>query len=222
MKKQIWTVMSAFALLVLVATAASANPSLAVNTQSALGGTNFGLQVSIDNNAASTFVSSDHPEAETHFLLRFRLDTAGMNVPTGTSGGPNSYFRIAHLIKSGDGAHVILFMQRVPGTGNMHLIAWSKESSGANNFRFVGGFFFSAHGASTANNQIECEWTQATSGTANDGKLRCVKVGTGNQFNVTNLDNFNTVIDQARYGFFNFDTFTGTGSYKFDEYESYR
>jgi len=221
MKKIVLCCLAAFALLALSATSANAANGLAVNAASALEGA-FGLQVIHTDNLTSTYVSSDHPTAETHILLRWRMNLQNMTI---NQGAPivNNYFRMMHLNKTGEGAHVVFFIQRVPDTGNLHFIAWTKESSGANNYIFAGGFFFQAYQGNPSANQVECEWFRATSAVANDGRLHCQKLGVGGStFDNTTLDNFNTVIDQVRPGFFNFDTFTGTGSWKFDGYESYR
>ena len=60
-------------LLALVAMPASAASSLAVNPAAAMNGTNFGLQVNVDNGAGSNdaYVLSDHPVDESHILFRF-------------------------------------------------------------------------------------------------------------------------------------------------------
>jgi len=221
MKRSVLSILAVSAVLAFAASASQAQNGITVNAGSALEGT-FGAQVTIANNSSNTFVSSDHPTDETHFLVRWRMSLGGMTI---NQGAPinNNYFRMMHLNKDGEGAHVVFFVQRVPDTGNLHFVAWSKESSGAGNYRFVGGFFHQAYQGNPAFNQIECEWWRATSASSNDGRLHCRKLGTGgSEFDTTNLDNFNTEIDQVRAGFFAFDTFTGTGTYKFDGYESYR
>lgn len=209
---------AAAALLLSGAGAAVAQNTLAVNAGAALGGTNFGMQVTAAVGASNpVFVQSDHPNAETHMRIVWRMKLDQLNAPTT---GPGRNFRFMNLIDNDDAGlpHKILFLQR-QSSGNWRLAVWSRNTTGAS-YEFAGGHFL-ATGGSTNDIKEECEFTMASGGA--NGEATCTRLEpAGQTFTISTLDDQNRQTDSVQFGFFDFDNFETAGNVKFDEYESYR
>jgi len=203
--------------------AAFAANTLTVNNTCALGGTNFGLDIHADPSGAvtnSVYVESDHPNAETHMLIRFRLKASALDAP---ASGAGRNFRLLNMIDNSDATnpHKILFLQRQSTTGNWRLAVWGFDTS-LSQYTFIGGMFlFNYHAASDI--QVQCEWTQDTG--SGNGIVTCTKVGSGSTFTDSTVHDAGRVTDTVQAGFFDFDSFgngANGGDLCFDEYESYR
>lgn len=211
MKNKVLLVLAAAVLL--SAGAALAQNTLTVNNTAALGGTNFGMDISVAAGATnSVYVQSDHPNAETHLLMRFRLNLVAATAPISGAGRNVRFLRV--FDQAANRFHTILFAQRQQ-TGNWRLAAWSFDTV-ANAYVFAGGHFLSAY-ATNLDIQEECDWTPGT-GT---GILTCTRVGSAFTFNNTTLNN-NFVADSISTGLFDFDGYNSVGHVYYDEYEFYR
>ena len=208
-------------LLALVAMPASAASSLAVNNAAALNGTNFGLQVNVDNGAGSNdaYVLSDHPVDESHILFRFWIKPMpGFSLSQTAN---SNFIRIGYGIKDSgaQGVRLVIFLKRSVANGNYRINVWTRND--ANVFQNAGEFFLTGSAAPVAQ-QIEFEYTKGTG--SNNGQLIARKGGVV-QFTTTNIDNDLSPIGKVRMGFIYSPTDTtaiATGPVAFDEYESYR
>jgi hypothetical protein len=199
--------------VLLSAGAALAQNTLTVNATAALGGTNFGMDISVASGATnSVYVQSDHPNAETHLLMKWRLSLGAATAPSSGAGRNFRFLRVYD--QAANRFFLVLFAQRQQ-TGNWRLAAWSFDSV-SNQYTFAGGHFLTQY-ANAEDMQESCDWTAG----AGTGALTCTKVGTGQTFTASNL-NSNFVGDSISTGFFDFDNFNSVGHVYFDEYEFYR
>lgn len=207
------------AALVLGAGAAVAQNSLAVNAGAALGGTNFGMEITVASGATnSVYVQSDHPASETHMIIRWRMRLDGLNAP---ASGPGRNFRFMNMIDQDEAGfpHKIFFLQRQVTTGNWRIAVWTRNTT-TNSYGFAGGHFVATYLAATDVRE-ECEWTMDTG--AGDGSMTCTRLEpAGQSFTNTALVDAGRQTDSVAFGFFDFDGFNSVGSIDLDEYESYR
>lgn len=214
MKKNL--VVALAATLALGAGSAFAANTLAVNAGAALNGTNFGMAITVDPAASNVvFVQSDHPNAETHIRLVWRMRFQNLTAP---ASGPGRSFRFLNVTDADDPAnpHKVFFAQRQATTGNWRLAAWSRNTSNST-YEFAGGLFLFAYQAAD-DVQIDCESTPG----AGNGILTCSKTGTAQTFTNSALNDGGRQTDTVALGFFDFDNFNSAGTAHFDEYESYR
>ncbi len=210
--------------------AAMAANTLAVNAASALNGTSFGLQVSLDANAApncagtgngavnNVYVETAHPTDETHYLMRFWINVNNLSLC------PNKSIRIGVLGDDGaPGQHVIVFLKRNDADSSWRVNTWYRVED--TSFNAGPGVFIVGQGNPNQARQVEIEWTAATTSSSNNGVLsikRLLPTPAG-PFTVTGIDDAFQV-DYGRFG-----VLAGSGAaafadtnYKFDEFESYR
>jgi len=210
-------------LLALVATPTYAASALAVNNAAAMNGTNFGLQVAIDNTLAgsnSAYVESDHPIDESHILFRFWIKPMPGFVLSQTANA--NFIRIAYGVRdTGTQAiRMVIFAKKSVVAGNYRINVWMRNDS--NNF-FNAGEYFLTSGATPQPQQIEFEYTQGTG--SNNGRLIARKGGVQQFDTGATLDTDLSPIGKVRLGFLYSPTdtiATVQGSVAFDEYESYR
>jgi len=207
------------AALVLGAGAAVAQNTLAVNAGAALGGTNFGMEITAVPAATnSVYVQSDHPASETHMIIRWRMRLNGLTAP---ASGAGRNFRMMNMIDTDAPAqpHKIFFLQRQVTTGNWRLAVWTYDT-GINGYAFAGGHFLATY-LSANDIKEECEWTMDSGG--GNGALTCTRLEpAGQAFTVSNLVDAGRQTDSVAFGFFDFDNFNSAGNIDLDEYESYR
>jgi hypothetical protein len=219
-----WMIGLGLAALLVAAPALAAN-SLSVTGGAALNGTNFGLQVNVDNTATNAvYVQSDHPNNETHMRVVWRMKINELNAP---ASGAGRNFRFMNFVDSDDAAnpHKILFLQRQATTGNWRLAVWTRNTT-SNAYEFSGGLFVATN-LSTNDIQLQCEWTKDTiAGAGGNGIMECKRLtGSLQQFLDNDNDDDLRQTDSVQMGFFDFDSFPGaaaSGNCKMDEYESYR
>jgi hypothetical protein len=217
MRNQIKTV-----LVVLVAMAAGtamAANGVQVNAAAAMDGTNYGMEVVIEDNATSTYVVSEHASDEKVFRALFWINPANLANVSAVPG--TTWFRFFAAADDSLGQHIVLFLKKSVQQRNWRVTVYKKQNNGF--FVFAGEFFWCS-GAAPAPFQMQVEWTAADVG-MNNGMVSVTKLadGTGITFSSANDSNFE--VDKVFAGFLNFDSFdpgAGGGSYYFDEYESYR
>jgi hypothetical protein len=210
----------ATAVLALVCTGpAMAANNLQVNATAAMNGTNYGLEVNIEDNATATYVVSEHPDNEKVFRAVFWVNPANLaNVSTVPA---TNWFRFFAAADDANGQHIVLFLKKSLLQQNWRVTAYKKANNGF--FQFAGEMFWCS-GASPAPFQMQVEWTAADPGMSN-GVLTVTKLANGTNFSYTTADDSNFEVDKTLVGFLNYDAFDpgpGGGSYYFDEYESYR
>jgi hypothetical protein len=207
------------AALVLGAGAAVAQNTLAVNAGAALGGTNFGMEITTAAGATnSVYVQSDHPASETHMIIRWRMRLGSLTAP---ASGPGRNFRLMNMIDTDAPAlpHKVFFLQRQTTTGNWRLAVWTYDT-GISGYAYAGGHFVVVYGTATDIRE-ECEWTMDSG--AGDGALTCTRLEpAGQSFSTTTLVDAGRQTDSVALGFFDFDNFNSVGNIDLDEYESYR
>lgn len=212
----------AFGILGVLAAAApmSAASSLAVNNACALGGTNFGLQTTVNlTGPASAFVTSDHPNEEEHYLMRFRFKPGAGFTMSQTAN--SNYIRIAQTRRDtgSNNVGVVVFLKRSVANGNYRINVWYRRDNGT--FGNAGEFFLTTFGA-PVEKLLEFEIQQGTG--SNNGSI-IARLDGVQQFNTTGLD-FDDVYPVGKLDlghlYSGTDTATASGTICSDEFESYR
>jgi len=218
---------AAFGLLV-ASSAAWGAAGVTVNGTAAMNGTSFGMSVNLDGTATNAFVVSQHPTDETHFLFRFFINPGTVNITPGTA------LRIGAV---GDeaaavGQHIILFLKHdnAVAPAQYQLNYWYKDSTAGGTYKFGGATYFTLVG-SPCSRGYEVEWTTDTiAGAGGNGSVhlrRLASTGTCTPTGLltrskTNLDMDGYQVDNARFGTLNNQGVNATGSFYFDEYQSFR
>jgi hypothetical protein len=208
----------AVVLALVFATSGFAVNHLVVNAGAALNGTNFGLAVQHDGSANNVYVDSLHPTDESHYLIRFWIDPATLDLDPATA------IRIAGIGDDVAGQHVVLLLRRDIATSPHQWLvnAWRKDDTGT--FVFANSLFHSFIDAADKKRQYEFEWTAATAPGSNNGSFRMTRLNPTvvNKLN-SNLDNDTLQVDNIRIGTLNGQGVSAnSGEYHFDEFESYR
>ncbi|MEO7794053.1 MAG: hypothetical protein ABIV06_04710 [Thermoanaerobaculia bacterium] len=191
------------------AASASAVNSLAVNGPG-LNGTNFKLEVTLTASSNNVYVETTHPTDESHYLARFWVGRGTINFPA------NNSIRIGALADDAFGQRIILFLKKNPNN-TIHLNTWHLLDSGP----FVFGCsIFVTGSAGTASKQFELEYTQSNG--SNNGSIKLTRLDTNLVCNLTGLDMDNFQVDSGRFGLLSGSGVNATGTYIFDEFESYR
>jgi hypothetical protein len=209
----------AIVMVAMAAGTAMAANNLQVNNAAAMDGTNYGLEVVIEDNATSTYVVSEHPNDEKIFRAVFWVHPANLGAVTDVPG--QNWFRFFAAADDTRGQHIVLFLKKSIAQRNWRVTAYKKKNNGF--FAFAGEFFW-APGINPPPFQMQVEWQAADPGMQN-GMLSVTKLANGTGLNYTTADDSDFEVDKVLVGFLNFDAFDpgpGGGSYYFDEYESYR
>lgn len=201
-----------FTAAVLLTSTATFGSSLAVNPTAALGGSSFGLEVTVDN-GGDAYVQSDHPDQETTYTMRFRI-----RVPNDFSIPMGQYIRI---LRTNDtlGQNLILFLGR-DAANQYRMAAWANDDGGT--WRNCGpGIFLDFPGA-PVDREIELTYSSSTAPGANNGTVTLTKIGTAQVSTRSNLDTDTRVINRTRVGVFDAAAIGATGTYHFDTFSSFR
>ncbi len=216
--------------LVLAGSAAWAVETVTVTNAAAMNGTTFGMQVNLDGSGTNAFVVSQHPNDETHFLFRFWINPHDINLT------PNTALRIGAVgdANGAVGQHVILFLRHdasvVPAQYQLNF--WYRDKAAGASYKFGGATYFTTV-TTPCSREYEVEWTADTdTGASPNGTLvvrRLANAGTCTPTGLltrtkNNLDTDGYQVDNARFGTLNGQGSNNTGSHSFyfDEYESYR
>jgi hypothetical protein len=204
--------------IVLVSGAAFAVNTVAVTAGAAMNGTNFGLVTSIDANG-DAFVQSDHPNGEKVYRARFWVKPQDLPIALGNSGTNNIRFLAAHDVGP-YGQHIIGFFTRSLGDNAWHLIVWIRNDDGQ--FEFAANIFLG--GPNAPARHVEIQWAAATADGANDGMLSVNGLWNPNIISGrTDINNDAGDVDGIRIGVMANGNPSGlTGTYNFDEFESFR
>ena len=193
-------------MLTLVPASFAAN-TLTVNGPG-LNSTSFALRVNLDDTANNVYVETQHPTAETHYLIRFRM------------GAINS---------TAFGQRIVIFLRHdAPGGAPQFQInTWGMQDAGApSTYTFLKGVNIGPV-AGAVPNQVEIEWTRSTGAGQPNAIFRIQRITPGNVGTnqlLNNLTMFDFTVDDARFGVLagSGTNMAAAGSYKFDEFESYR
>jgi hypothetical protein len=210
MKRSIQLVLVAAAALVLSAATANA-ASIAVNNAAAMNGTNFGMEVTL-NDTAPAYVLDSTPNAETTYRGSFWLD-------------PNTWdtqgIRNSHVIFSGNGqggvAVLRVYMLFNPaGATARRVRIWCKEDNGV--FAKSTNITLGPIGAEPPR-KLDFEMITGP-GTGSCTLTR--SGGSAPSVSLTNLDNDTWDIRTGRLGAITSVDAVSSGSYYLDEFESFR
>lgn len=211
------------ALSLALAPAAFAANSITVVTPG-LNSTGHTMQVNLDDTSNNVFVETQHPNAETHYRMRFWVNPSGLSALA-----PNTAVRIGAINSSTFGQRIVLFLRHdAPGTPAQYQVnVWGLQDPGAPaSYSFINGVNIGPV-AGAVPNQVEVEWTRSTGAGNADGIIRIQRITPGN----TGIDQVRNdlimhdfTVDDARFGLLagSGTNMTGPGNYKFDEFESYR
>ena len=211
-------------LALVFATGGYAVNSLTVSAAAALNGTAFGLSVNLDDSANNVYVETQHPTAETHYLIRFWVNPALLtNLPN------NRSLRIGGINSIANGQRLVYFLRKdapVAQPAQYQVNVWGVQDSNPSAFAFLKGINIGPVAAPLPN-QVEAEWTRSTGVGVPDSVFRIQRITPANPgINqvVSNLVMFNFNVDDTRFGVLagSGTSMVGTGSYSFDEFESYR
>ena len=208
-------------MLTLVPASFAAN-TLTVNGPG-LNSTSFAARINLDDTANNVYVETQHPTAETHYLIRFWVD------PTGLSAlAPNTSLRIGAINSIAFGQRIVVFLRHdVPGGGQFQINTWGLQDAGAPaSYTFLTGVNIGPVAGSVPN-QVEIEWTRSSGAGQPNSVFRIQRITPGNvgiNQVLSNLTMFNFTVDDARFGLLagSGTNMLAAGSYKFDEFESYR
>lgn len=209
----------AVALVAMVAGTAMAANNVTVNAGAALNGTNYGLEVNIEDNATSTYVVSEHPTDEKVFRALFWINPANLADVSDVPG--NNWFRFFAAADDTNGQHIVLFLKKSIANRNWRVTVYKRKNNGY--FEMAGEFFWTL-GSDPQPFQMQVEWSAADPGLQN-GYISVTKVSNGTGITFNTADDSNFEVDKVLIGFLNYDNFdpgASGGSYYFDEYESYR
>ncbi len=220
MKKIALTVV---ALSILLAPAAFAANSLTVSAPG-LNSTGFALRVNLDDTSNNVYVESQHPTAETHYLMRFWVDPTLLSTLAA-----NTSIRIGGVNSTANGQRIVLFLKHdAPGGAPQFQVnAWGMQDAGApSTFTFLKGVNVGPVTGAVPN-QVEVEWTRSLGAGQANAIFRIQRITPGNvglNQQLSNLTMFDFAVDDVRFGVLagTGTNMTAAGSYKFDEFESYR
>lgn len=206
-----------------LAAAAHAANTLTV-VQPGINSTGNALQINLDDTSTNVYVETTEPTAETHYKIRFWID------PTNLSNlAPNTSIRIGAVNSTAFGQRLVFFLRHdAPGTTPQFQVnAWGLQDTGEPaSYTFLRGVNMGPVSGAVPN-QVEIEWTRSTGSGQANGIFRIQRITPGNvgvNQQLSNLTMFNFTVDDARFGVLaNSGTnMLGAGSYKFDEFESFR
>lgn len=189
-----------------------------------LNGTGFAMQVNLDDTSNNVYVETQHPNGETHYKIRFWVSPVLLSALA-----PNTSIRIGAINSTANGQRLVLFLRHdSPGTPAQYQVnVWGMQDAGApSTYSFIKGINIGPV-AGAVPNQVEMEWTRSTAAGMANGIVRIQRITPGNvgvdQVR-SDLTMFNFSVDDARFGLLagSGTNMTGLGSYKFDEFESYR
>jgi hypothetical protein len=188
-----------------------------------LNGTNHSLQVNLDTSTNNVFVVTQHPNGETHYRFSFWIDPTQL-----TNLAPNSSIRIGAVNSDLYGQRLVIFLRRdSPGTPDQYQInCWGLEDTGEpTSYSFLKGVNMGPYSGAVPN-QVEIEWTRSSGESLADAVFRIQRITPGNVgLNQTkNLTMYHFVVDYALFGVLagSGNHMTGSGSYLFDEFQSFR
>ncbi len=207
-KMQMSLVVGFIAGLGLAASAFAVN-SLAVNAPG-LNGTGFKLEATLTASANNVYVETQHPVDESHYLARFWVGRGTLTYPANTS------IRFGAIGDDVNGQRIVLFLKKNPNN-TIHVNTWHQLDTGG--FVFGCTIFLSGSAATVAR-QFELEYTQ--SGGANTGQIILKRIDNGNTCTLSGLDMDNFQVDSARFGVIGGSGVNASGTFNFDEFESYR
>lgn len=198
----------------LVAGLGFAGAALAANTLTVngpgLNGTNFKMEVLLDATSNNVYVETQHPTDESHYLARFWVARGTLSFPANTS------IRIGAIADDTTGQKIILFLKKNPNN-TIHLNSW--HALDGQPFTFGCTIFLSTTAASVAR-QFELEYTQSAG--SNTGAITLTRLDNANTCALTNLDMDLFEVDSARFGLLAGSGVNASGTFHFDEFESYR
>ena len=189
-----------------------------------LNSTGNALRIDLDDSNNNVFVETQHPSGESHYRIRFWID------PTGLANlAPNTSIRIGGINSTDHGQRIVFFLRHdSPGSPAQYQVnVWGMQDAGApSTYTFIKGVNVGPVATPVAN-QVEIEWTRSSNTGVGDAIIRIQRitpgnVGTNQQNSTLVMRNF--LVDDSRYGVLagSGTNMTGLGSFKFDEFESYR
>jgi hypothetical protein len=203
------------AVLVVIGTgSAFAANSLAV-TAGGAAGSDFKLEVICDGSSNNVFVQSNHPTGESHYLIRFWMNPALLNLTA------NQSIRIGAIGDNVQGQHVLLFMKRNMADNSFRLNTWYNTDTGP--YTAGPGVFLMLQTNQNQWRQVEVEFTAGTAPGSNDGELVVRRIApTAASASVTGLNTSQRGVDNFRWGSLAGTCASGNGAFYLDEFESYR
>lgn len=209
-------------MLTLVPASFAAN-TLTVNGPG-LNSTSFALRVNLDDTANNVYVETQHPTAETHYLIRFWVDPTALSTLSA-----NTSIRMGAINSTAFGQRIVIFLRHdAPGGAPQFQInTWGMQDAGApSTYTFLKGVNIGPV-AGAVPNQVEIEWTRSTGAGQPNAIFRIQRITPGNVGTnqlLNNLTMFDFTVDDARFGVLagSGTNMAAAGSYKFDEFESYR
>jgi len=198
------------AALVLAGPASAA--TVTVNGTAALGGSNFGMQVTFTGDTTAAFVQDDSPASETEYYVSFRINTNNVGLGPGQS---NTVF-VARGPGSPDDPLRLTLVKTAEVTPRYILRAFAGQETG--NYRFVGGTVVPANAAGIP---VGAGFKAGSAPGSGDGFLKLYKNGIEVASYLT-LSNNNQIVDDARFGAPQLVDASTTGSYYLDDFVSTR
>lgn len=182
------------------------------------------MRVNLDDTSNNVYVETQEPNGETHYKIRFWVDPTSL-----ATLAPNTSIRIGAVNSTAHGQRLVFFLRHdAPGsTPQFQVNAWGLQDTGEPaNYTFLRGVNIGPVSGAVPN-QIEIEWTRSQGSGQNNAVFRIRRITPGNvgvDQILSNLTMFNFLVDDARFGVLagSGTNMLSAGSYKFDEFESYR
>lgn len=198
---------------------AMADNSLDVTADAAIEG-NFGLRVNIDQGTLTeAYVQSDHPQAESHFMVSFWVDPTNLDLPVSPTVNKCFIFMKYYRDSPSPLQHNFIYLCRNNADTAWRIALNGRRDSGA--FVWTGGTFL-APDSGPSPHFIELEFQAADPG-GNNGILRMWRDGVLKR-ELTNVDNDTWNVDTVRVGIVPLAKLgpLASGSFDFDSYVSTR
>ncbi len=206
--------------LAATATAAFAANSLTVisnpNTTSDTTGHTASINFS-GGNSGNVYVEDDSPSGETHYKIKFWVNPYTLSLVA------NKAIRIGGIGDATNGQHILIFLKRNDVDNSWRINTWYKTDTLG--YTPGPGVFIVGQGAPNKWVQLQLEYTAATNDGSPDGTLTLQRIAPSSSGvqSVNSLATQNLHVDNIRFGSLAGQGSNATsGSYLFDEFESYR
>lgn len=217
MKLRMASIVVVAAALVFGVGAAQAANSLEVNASAAITG-NYGLQVNVDGSSGSpAYVATNTPNAETGVRIEFNIDPNAIT-PLDLAGGKN--IRVMKALttfpkppNASSVEHLIMFLKRDFIDTNYRVRVMAQQNFGF--FATCAEFFLVVDGGPAK--KVAIEWVQGTGPQGSQDGRCSVYVNDVLQDQKTNLNTSEFNINEVRFGVFQANDPSASGSYYLDD-----
>ena len=197
--------------VLVIATGASANNSISVETYAAMSGTTYGLEAVADGTATNAYVQDDSPADETVYRAQFMFDPNSMTMDVG-----GRHIIFSSTANSTNGNKAAITLQMKYGAGGYAVRAMSQVTAGDQREKTADVLL------SDGPHEIMLEWQVASGPGLADGMIRLTVDGSTVAQRL-DVRSYTQAVKNTRMGHVasSIDA-TTVGSHYFDEFSSFR